>query len=137
LDDGFRRDYAIAGATLFVQKAKNLLQRGGVGFVPKKCTRAANVHQADMAQFFEMVRQGGSGDAQLILNFTGDHAGGVSGKEQANNLQTRFGTESGEAIAAVGDKKGIWPWHISMIAEIRFNGKRLFPFGNRFLTAYI
>jgi len=65
-----------------------------------------------------MVRESGGGDAQFVLDFAGDHAGGVSGKEQAKDLQARFGAERGETVGAAGDEERIGLAHISMIAEV-------------------
>jgi hypothetical protein len=73
--------------------------------------------EADLFQFLQMMRKGGSGDAELFLDFAGDHAVGMSGKEEAENLESRLRAEGGEAVGEASDKKGIGLFHISIIAE--------------------
>jgi hypothetical protein len=43
---------------------------------------------------------------------------GVSGEEQAHNLQAGLGTESGEAVGRACDEEGIGLRHISISAEM-------------------
>jgi hypothetical protein len=97
--------------------------------VPEKSAGATDIHEADVAQFFQVMRKRGSGNTQFFLKFTSHHAGGVSGEEQADDAQAGFGTEGGKAIGGAGDEKGIRLWHISTIAEIQF--KR-----NQFLSSW-
>jgi len=46
--------------------------------------------EAHLFQFFQMMRKGGSGYAELFLDFAGDHAVGMRGKEEAENLEARL-----------------------------------------------
>jgi hypothetical protein len=119
VDNGFFGDGAIPRTALVVQKAKHFTECVGAGRIPEKCASPAYANEADLAEFFEMVRESGRGDVQLVLNFAGDHAGGVRREEQTHNLQAGLGTESGEAVGGTGNKKRIGLGHISIIAEIR------------------
>jgi len=74
--------------------------------------------EADLFQFLKVVRKGGSGDAKLFLDFARDHAVGMSGKEEAENLEARLRAEGGEAVGGASDEKRIGPLHISIVAEI-------------------
>lgn len=65
-----------------------------------------------------MMRKGGGGNAELFLDFPGDHPGGVSGKQQTHDLQARLGPDSGKTVGATGDEEGVGLLHISIIAEI-------------------
>jgi hypothetical protein len=119
MDNGFFGDGAIPCTALVVQKAKHFTERVGAGRIPEKCAGSAYANEADLAELFEMVREGGSGDVQFVLNFAGDHAGGVRGEEQAHNLQAGLGSESGEAVGRAGNEERIGLGHISIIAEIQ------------------
>ncbi len=66
-----------------------------------------------------MVRKSGCRNVEVVLNFTRDHARGVRREEQANNLQSRFCAESGEAVGGAGDEEGIRFGNISIVAEIQ------------------
>jgi hypothetical protein len=128
LDYGFGWEDAVARAALFVEEAENFGERGGVGFVPEEGAGAADIDEADVAEFFEVMGKSGAGDAEFVLEFAGVHASGVRGEEEANDLQAGFGAEGGEAVGAAGDEEGIWRLgHISIIAEIWMEGKGLFP----------
>jgi hypothetical protein len=65
-----------------------------------------------------VVRKSGSGDAELFLNFAGDHSFGMGGKQEAENLEARLRAEGGEAVGGASDQKWIGLPHISIIAEI-------------------
>ena len=110
---------AVARAAFVVEKGKQFAERVGAGGVPEKSAGAAHTNEADLAELFEMVRESGSGDVESVLNFAGDHSGGVSREEQADNLQARLGTKSGEAVGRACDEEGIRLGHISMFAEIQ------------------
>lgn len=91
-----------------------------------------------MLEFFQVVRKGGSGDAEFFLNLPRDHAGRMGGKEEAENLQAGLGAQGGEAVGGAGDEKWIWFVHISIIAVLQKNVKLFFCLnlscGNRILT---
>jgi hypothetical protein len=74
--------------------------------------------EADLFQLFQVVGKRGSGDAQLFLDFTGDHAVGMRGEQEAENLEARFGAEGGEAVGGASNEKWIRPPHNSIVAEI-------------------
>ena len=118
MNDCFGRHYAIASATLLVEKAEDLLQRSGVRLVPKKSSGAADVHESHIPEFFQMMRKRRTGYVQLLLNFPGDHTRRVSSEQQADDLQARFGAESGETVAAAGHQERVRFGHISIIAEL-------------------
>jgi len=65
-----------------------------------------------------MMRKGGSGYAELFLDFAGDHAVGMRGKEEAENLEARLRAEGREAVGGASDEKWVGLPHISIIAEI-------------------
>ena len=74
--------------------------------------------KAHLFQFLQMMRKGGSGDAELFLDFAGDHAVGMSGKEKAENLEARLRAKGREAVGGASDEKWVGLPHISIIAEI-------------------
>jgi hypothetical protein len=107
-----------ARAAFVIKKAENFAKSGGVGGVPQERADAANGDEAHLFQFFQVMRKGGSGNAELFLDFTGDHSGGMGGEEQAEDLEAGFGAEGGEAVGGTGDEKRIGLLHISIVAEI-------------------
>jgi hypothetical protein len=117
--NGFFGDGPISRAAFVVEKAEHFAERVSAGGVPEKSAGAADANEADLAKLFEMVGESGGGDVEFVLNFAGDHAGGVSGEKEAENLQARLSTESGEAVSGASNEEGIRPGHISIIAEIR------------------
>jgi hypothetical protein len=123
LDDGFRGNHAISRAAFLIQKTQHFLRRFGVCGVPQKSAGAANVYQSDLTELFEMVRKGGRGNTQLLLDLSGDHSRGVSGEKTAHNLQARLGAESGEAVGTTGDEQWVGFANSSRFAELRRNGK--------------
>jgi hypothetical protein len=104
-----------------VEKVQDFTQSVRVCGVPEIGAFAADVDQTDLLQFLEMMRKSGSGDAEFLLDFAGDHAGGVSGKEEAENPETRLRAEGGEAVRGTRDEQRIRFGHLSIIAEIRKN----------------
>jgi hypothetical protein len=118
LNYGFSRHSARARAAFFIEKIQDFSQRVGVRGIPKISAFSADIDEADLLQLFEVVGERGSRDTEFILELAGDHSGRVSGEEQAENLEARFGAESGEAVGGACDEQGIGPLHISMIAEI-------------------
>jgi hypothetical protein len=118
VDNGFFGHGAIPRTAFVVEKAKNFAERVGAGRIPEKCAGAADANEADLAEFFEMMRKGGRGDVEFILNFTGDHTRGMCGEKQTHNLQPRLGAESRKAVGGAGNEEGIGLGHISIIAEI-------------------
>ncbi len=119
MDNGFFGDGAIPCTAFVVEKTQHFTECVGAGRIPEKCAGAAYANEADLAKLFKMVRESRGGDVQFVLNFAGDHAGGVRGEQQAHNLQTRLSTESGEAIGRAGNEERIGLGHISIIAEIQ------------------
>jgi len=118
LNHGFGGDSTGTCAAFFIEKIQNFAQRIGVGGVPEKRALAANFHEADLLELLEMMGKRGSRDAEFFLNFAGDHAGGVSGKQQTQDLQARLGAECGKSVSRAGNKKRIGASHISIVAEI-------------------
>jgi hypothetical protein len=118
VDNSFFGDGTISRAAFVVEKTKHFAESVGAGRIPEKCAGAADANEADLAKLFEMVRKGGGGDVEFILNFTRDHSGGVRGEQQTHNLQTGLGAESGEAIGRAGNEECIGLGHISIIAAI-------------------
>jgi len=74
--------------------------------------------EAHLFQFLQMMRKGGSGDAELFLDFAGDQAVGMSRKEKAENLEAWLRAEGGEAVGGASDEKRIGLPHASIVAEI-------------------
>ena len=79
---------------------------------------APHVDKADLFQFFQVMRKGGSGNGEFLLDLAGNHALGMSGEEQTENLETGLGAKGGEAVGGAGNEKRIGLAHISIIAEI-------------------
>jgi len=73
-----------------------------------------------------MMRKGGSGDAELFLDFAGDHSFGMGGKQEAKNLEARLRAEGGEAVGGASDEKWIGLPHCSIFAEIQNDVKPFF-----------
>src|SRR5271157_191613 len=119
LHNRFRGDGAIARTAFLVQKSQNLAKRIRVRRIPEERACAPHRNQAHLAQFFQMVRERGSGDAQFLLDFAGDHPGGMGGEKQTHDLQAWLGAESGKAVGATCDEEGVGLAHTSIIAEIR------------------
>jgi len=119
LDDGIGGNGAVARAAFFVEKVHDFAQSVGIGRIPEKSAFAADIDEADLFQFFQVMRKRGRRYAQFFLDFAGNHTLGMSGKEQAENLEARLCAESGEAVGGAGDQEGIGLAHISIIAEIR------------------
>src|SRR5258707_11083558 len=82
LNKGFRRHSAAAGAALFIQKAQNFAQCVGVRGVPQKSSIPADVNQADLLQFFQMMRERGGGNVPLFLNLTPHRPGWVDPEQK-------------------------------------------------------
>jgi hypothetical protein len=118
LDDGFGGDGASAGAAFFVKEIEDFAERAGLRGIPEKSAIAAHLDEAHLLEFFQMVRKRGSGDAELFLDFAGDHSGGMSSQEQAENLEAGLGAESGEAVGGASNEEWIGPFHASIFAEI-------------------
>jgi len=108
-----------ARAACLIKKAKHFAQRIGIRGVPQKCSDAPYIDQADLFQFFQVMRKRGRWNLQLFLHFSRDHSGWVSGKQQPQNGQPRFGAERGKAVRRAGDQEWIGLLHISIIAEIQ------------------
>jgi hypothetical protein len=118
LDDGLDWHSAGTRATLFIEKIQDFAQSIRVRGVPEISALAADVDEADLLQFLEMMRKRRSRDAEFLLHFPGNHPVRVSGEEKPQNLQARLRAKSGEAIGRPGDDERIGFAHISMIAEI-------------------
>jgi len=86
LDDFFGGDRSATSATFFVQEAENLSKRVGVRGIPKKRAIATNVDEADLLQLFKVMGKSGSWYFEFVLDFAGDHARGVSGKQKPHDL---------------------------------------------------
>jgi hypothetical protein len=114
-----------ARAALFVKEIEDFAERVRIRGIPEKSAIAAHMDKAHLLQFFEMVRERGSGDAEFFLNFAGNHSCRVGGQEQAENLEARLGTKSREAVGGASDQEGIGLAHVSIIAEIWKNVKSL------------
>jgi hypothetical protein len=118
LDDGIGGNGAAARATLFVEKVHDFSQGVGISRIPEKSALASHVDEADLFQFFQVMRKCGRRDAEFFLDFAGNHAFWMSGKEQPENLEARLSPESGEAVGGPGDQEGVGFAHSSIIAEI-------------------
>jgi hypothetical protein len=118
LDNFIGSHRGAARAAFVIKKAENFAKGGRVGGVPQKSADSADGDEADLLQFFQVMRKGGSGNAELLLDFAGDHSGGMGGEEQAKDLEARFGAEGGETVGGTGDEKRIGLLHISIVAEI-------------------
>jgi hypothetical protein len=127
LDNGFGGDSAGTSAALVVEKTQDFAERVGAGGVPQERAFAADGHKADVFQFFKMVRERGSGDAKLVLDFAHIHSRGVSGEKKADNLQARFRAERGKAVRGTGNQEWIRPLHNSIVAELWKEVKSYFP----------
>ena len=104
MNDGFGRHGATARAAFFVEKIHDFAQRAGVRGIPKIGAFAADVDEANLLELFEMVGKGGGWNAELFLDFAGDQAGRVGGEKETENLETRLGTESREAVGGARDE---------------------------------
>ena len=118
MDDRFRGYRAAACAAFFIEKIHNFAKGIGVRGIPEISALAAHMDEADLFQFLQMMRKGGSGDAELFLDFAGDHAVGMSGKQEAENLEARLRAEGGEPVGGARDEKRVGPPHTSIVAEI-------------------
>ena len=126
LDNGISGNGAAARAALFIEEVHDFAQCVGISRIPQKSTLAAHVDKTNLFQFFQVVRKGGSGNGELFLDLAGNHAFGMSGKEQPENLETGLGAEGGKAVGGAGDQEWIRSAHNSIIAEIWKDVKRLF-----------
>ena len=126
MNDGFGRHGAGARAAFFIEKAQDFAQGIGVRGIPEISAFAADTDEANLFQFFKMVGERRSRDAEFVLEFAGDHSRWVSGEEQAENLEARLGAESGETVGGASNEKRVGFPHISMIAEIRKDVKPFF-----------
>jgi hypothetical protein len=126
LDNGFGGDGASARAALLVKEIEHFAKRVGVRRIPKIGALAAHMDETHLFQLFQMVRKCGGGDAELLLDFTGDHSGGMGSQEQAKNLEAGLSAESGEAVGGAGDEEWIGSFHVSIFAEIRNDVKLFF-----------
>jgi hypothetical protein len=126
LDDRFCRNGAAARAALFIKKIHDFAEGIGVRGIPEIGALAAHMDEADLFQFFQVVRKSRSGNAKLFLHFAGNHAVGVSGKKETENLKARLRAKRGEAVGGACDEKGIGLPHISIIAEIWNDVKHVF-----------
>src|SRR5882762_5099708 len=102
LNKGFRRHSAAPGTALFIQKAQNFAQRIGVRGVPQKSSVPSDVNQADLLQFFQMMRERGGGNVQLLLNLAGHRAGRMNRQEKTQDGQTRFSAQRGKTVRRAG-----------------------------------
>jgi len=118
LDDRFCRNRAAARAAFFIEKIHDFAEGVGVRGIPEVGALAAHIDETHLFQFLKVVRKGGSGDAELFLDFTGNHAVGMSGKEEAKYLEARLRAEGGEAVGRASDEKRIGLPHISIVAVI-------------------
>jgi hypothetical protein len=118
LQHAFRVDCAVACSAFVIEEAENLPERVRAGGIPEKRTCPANANETDLAELFKMVRKGRSGDAEFLLNFTGDQTSRMRGEQQANNLQTGLGAEGTETFGRTSDQEGIGSAHISIVAEL-------------------
>ncbi len=57
-----------------------------VGAVPEVGSFAADFDQIFVFEFFEMMREGGCGDAQFIADVADDHSVGVGGKRRRDSV---------------------------------------------------
>src|SRR5258708_39819912 len=117
LNKGFRRHRAAPGAALFIQKAQNFAQRVGVRGVPQKSSVSADVNQADLLQFFQMMRERGGGNVQLLLNLTGHRAGGMHREKKTQDGQTRFGAQRGKTVRRAGNQSRGGLFYIFVLYE--------------------
>lgn len=118
LDNGFGGDGGSARAALLVKEIEDFAERAGIRGIPEKSALAAHMDEAHLFELFQMMRKRGSGDAELFLDFTGDHSGGMGGQEQAKNLEAGLGAESGEAAGGADNEERIGLFHVSIVAEI-------------------
>jgi hypothetical protein len=125
LDNGFSGDGVGARAALFVKEIEDFAKRVRIRGIPEKSALAAHMDEAHLFELFQMMRKSGSGDAELFLNFAGDHSSGMGSQEQAENLEAGLGAESGEAVGGAGNEEWIGPLHVSIFAEI---WKKVKPF---------
>jgi hypothetical protein len=117
LRHGFGWHGAVARAALFVKEVQNLAESVGIGGVPKIGTLTPNGDEADLLQFLKMVRQRGSGYSQFVLDFAGDHPGGMGREKRTQDLKPGFGAQGGEAVGGACNQQGVWFLHNSIIAE--------------------
>src|SRR5215472_5524773 len=127
LHDGVGGHGARARAAFFVKKSHHFAQSLGVRGVPEIGALPADIDEADLFQFFEMVGKGGSGDSEFFLDFAGDHAGGVGSEEEPENLETGLRAEGGKAVGRAGNQQRVGLAHYSIIAEIWKNVKPSAP----------
>jgi hypothetical protein len=118
LDNGISGNGAAARAALFIEEVHDFAQCVGISRIPQKSALAAHFDKTYLFQFFQVMRERRSGNGEFFLDFAGNHAFGVSGKEQAENLESRLGAESGEAVGGAGDEERIGLAHSSIVAEI-------------------
>lgn len=126
MDDGIGGNGAGASAAFIVKKAQDFAQGIGAGGVPEKSALAADGHEADVLEFFQVVRKRGRGDAEFVLDFAGVHSVGMSGEKEPDDLQARLGAKRGEAVGGTGDEKRVGLPHDSIIVEIQKNVKSYF-----------
>jgi hypothetical protein len=118
LDDGFGGHGARTRAAFLIEKIHDFAQGIGVRGVPEIGALAADMDEADLFQFFEMVGKGGSGDAEFLLDFADHHAGRVGSEEEPKNPETRLRAQGGEAVGGAGNQQRVGLGHVSIIAEI-------------------
>lgn len=121
MDHGLRGHGARARAAFFVEKIHDFAQGIGVRGVAEIGALAADLDEADLSQLFEMVGERGSRNSELLLDFAGDHAGGMGSEKEPKNLETRLSSEGREALGRASNQQWGGLGHVSIIAEIRKN----------------
>jgi hypothetical protein len=112
----------VARAALRVKETQKFLQRFRIRAVPEKCALAPNLHQPLVLEFFQMMREGRTRNAQLFLDFPHDQAAAMSGVKKLRNAKPGFGSPGREHAGVAGHLCGVFPalgnrTNISMIAE--------------------
>ena len=74
--------------------------------VPEEGAFAAHAHEILIFEFFEMMRQRGIGDAQLVLDFAHDQTLRVGREQQLHDAEPGLGSHGGEHVGVAGDLFG-------------------------------
>ena len=101
-DDFARFDGFVARAAFGVEERKQLAQGIGVGPVAQEIAFARDADEALVFQFVEVMRERGTGDVELGLEFADDQAIGVGREQEPHDAQAGFSAKGGEHVGVAG-----------------------------------
>ena len=94
----------VSFATVCVEVIEKFLEGGRVGAIPQESALASDLDQVFVFKFVEMVGEVGVGNAKLRLQLACDEPLRVRLKEELDNAEAGFCTESGEPV---GEDSGL------------------------------